>query len=334
MKTINWGIIATGHIASRFARDFLLLRNAKLLAVGSRKLSRARAFALNHNIPEYYGSYQSLVNNKDIDAVYIATPHSLHRDNTVLALKAGKSVLCEKPFAINAKEALDMIKLARKKNLFLMEAMWARFNPALVKLREILAKRLIGDILHLRADFGFYAKYKRNHRLFNPDLGGGALLDVGVYPVSLSSMVFGTPVNVKSTAVFGKTGIDKQNSIILVHPKNKIAQLSSAIRLDTDREAFIAGTKGSIKLDASWHRSLKITVMTKKRNDKVYEFGEKSNGLHNETLHVMNCIRSGKTESNIMSLNESLSIMKTLDKIRSQWNLIYPMEKQIYMNNL
>ncbi len=327
MKTINWGIIATGYIASRFAREFSLLKNAKLLAVGSRKLSRARSFALKYNIPKYYGSYQLLVNDRDIDAVYVATPHSLHRDNTILALKAGKFVLCEKPFAINAKEALDMIKLARKKNLFLMEAMWARFNPALVKLREILAKRLIGDILHLRADFGFYAKYKPKHRLFNPNLGGGALLDVGVYPISLSSMVLGTPINIKSTAVFGKTGIDKQNSIILEYPKNKIAQLSSAIRIDTDREAYIAGTKGSIKLDASWHRSLKVTVMIRKKNDIIYNFDEKCNGLHNETLHMMNCIRFGKRESNIMSLDESLSIMKIMDKIRAQWNLVYPMEK-------
>ncbi len=327
MKIINWGIIATGHIASRFAREFSLLKNAKLLAVGSRKLSRARSFALKYNIPKYYGSYQLLVNDKDIDAVYVATPHSLHRDNTILALKAGKYVLCEKPFAINAKEALDMIKLARKKNLFLMEAMWARFNPALVKLREIVAKRLIGDILHLRADFGFYAKYKPKHRLFNPNLGGGALLDVGVYPISLSSMVLGTPINIKSTAVFGKTGIDKQNSIILEYPKNKIAQLSSAIRIDTDREAYIAGTKGSIKLDASWHRSLKVTVMIRKKNDIIYNFDEKCNGLHNETLHMMNCIRFGKRESNVMSLDESLSIMKIMDKIRAQWNLVYPMEK-------
>ncbi len=327
MKIINWGIIATGHIASRFAREFSLLKNAKLLAVGSRKLSRARSFALKYNIPKYYGSYQLLVNDRDIDAIYVATPHSLHRDNTILALKAGKSVLCEKPFAINAKEALDMIKLARKKNLFLMEAMWARFNPALVKLREILAKRLIGNILHLRADFGFYAKYKPKHRLFNPNLGGGALLDVGVYPISLSSMVLGTPINIKSTAVFGKTGIDKQNSIILEYPKNKIAQLSSAIRIDTDREAYIAGTKGSIKLDASWHRSLKVTVMIRKKNDIIYDFDEKCNGLHNETLHMMNCIRFGKRESNIMSLDESLSIMKIMDKIRAQWNFVYPMEK-------
>lgn len=327
MKVINWGIIATGYVASRFAREFSLLKNAKLLAVGSRKLSRARSFALKYNIPKYYGSYQLLVNDRDIDAIYVATPHSLHKDNTILALKAGKSVLCEKPFAINAKEALDMIKLARKKNLFLMEAMWARFNPALVKLREILAKRLIGDILHLRADFGFYAKYKPKHRLFNPNLGGGALLDVGVYPISLSSMVLGTPINIKSTAVFGKTGIDKRNSIILEYPKNKIAQLSSAIRIDTDREAYIAGTKGSIKLDASWHRSLKVTVMIRKKNDIIYDFDEKCNGLHNETLHMMNCIRFGKRESNIMSLDESLSIMKIMDKIRAQWNFVYPMEK-------
>ncbi len=327
MKTINWGIIATGHIASRFARECSLLKNTKLLAVGSRKMSRARAFALKYNIPKYYGSYQLLVDNSDIDAVYIATPHSLHRANTILALKAGKSVLCEKPFAINAKEALDMIKLARKKNLFLMEAMWARFNPALVKLREILAKRLIGDVLHLRADFGFFAKHKTNHRLFNPNLGGGALLDVGVYPISLSSMVLGNPINIKCTAVFGKTGIDKQNSIILEYPENKIAQLSSAIQIDTDREAYIAGTKGSIKLDASWHRSLKVTVMVRKKNSIIYNFDEKCNGLHNETLHMMNCIRFGKKESNIMSLDESLSIMKTMDKIRALWNFVYPMEK-------
>ena len=196
----------------------------------------------------------------------------------------------------------------------------------MVKLREILAQKLIGEILHLRADFGFYAKYNPKHRLYNPNLGGGALLDVGVYPISLSSMVLGTPINVKSTTIFGETGIDEQNSIILEYPKNKIAQLSSAIRIDTDREAYIAGTKGSIKLDASWHRSLKVTVMIRKKNDIIYNFDEKSNGLKNETLHMMNCIRFGKRESNIMSLDETLSIMKIMDKIRAQWDLVYPME--------
>ncbi|MDR4506282.1 MAG: Gfo/Idh/MocA family oxidoreductase [Candidatus Scalindua sp.] len=327
MKIINWGIIATGHIASRFAREFPSVKNARLYAVGSRKLSRARSFALKYNIPKYYGSYQSLVNDIDIDAVYVATPHNLHRDNTISALKAGKSVLCEKPFAINALEALDMVTLARKKNLFLMEAMWARFNPALVKLQQILGKRLIGEVLHLRADFGFFAKYNPVHRLFNPYLGGGALLDVGVYPLSLASMIFGNPINIKSAAAFGKTGVDEQNSILLEYQKNKIAQLSSAIILDTDREAHIAGTKGSIKLDASWHRSLKVTVMIRDKNDIIYEFDEKHNGLHHEVLHMMNCIRSGKKESTIMSLDESLSIMKTMDTIRAQWNLTYPMEK-------
>lgn len=325
-NTIKWGIIATGNIANKFARQFKNVKNGKLIAVGSRKLETAKSFADKYKIKKYYGSYAELVNDSEVDAVYIATPNNLHMENTLSALNAGKHVLCEKPFAINAEELEKMILLARKNNIFLMEAMWMRFNKSIVKLRELLKKNIIGDIITIKSDFGFFSPFEPEHRLFNPELGGGALLDIGIYPISLTFMILGKPDSIKSYAYLGKTGVDEQNVIIFKYNSGQMAQLSSGFRCDTDRETYIFGAKGFIKLDAAWHRSEKIIINIRDKKPEEINFDSNSHGLNYETEHMIDCINNGKLESDIISLDESLQIMKTMDKIRFEWNFKYPNE--------
>ena len=192
MKT-RWGILGTGNIANKFAEDLSLVPEADLLAVASRTQESAEKFADLYNIPQRYSSYQKLAESSDIDVVYISTIHPLHKENSLICLKNGKAVLCEKPFTLNSKEAEELIKYARTNKIFLMEAMWNRYLPSLKKLSQLLSENVIGDILQLTADFSLQFQYDPKHRLFDPELGGGALLDLGIYPVSFSSMIFGPP---------------------------------------------------------------------------------------------------------------------------------------------
>lgn len=210
-KEIRWGILAPGSIAHKFVRGLELLEDAKVVAVGSRSIGRAETFAQQYGIAKAYGSYEELASDPDIDIVYVATPHSAHKECALLCLKAGKAVLCEKPFTVNTKEAEEVIQYARESKLFLMEAMWIRYLPVIIKVREWLYKGVIGEVKMLKADFGFRIEWNPEGRLLNPALAGGALLDAGIYPVSFASMVFGKqPVEIKSMSYIGTTGVDEQ----------------------------------------------------------------------------------------------------------------------------
>lgn len=223
MTRTRWGIIGTGNIASQFARGLALLDDAELVAVGSRTAESAHEFGERFGARTRHASYADLASDPDVDAVYIATPHPLHLENTLLGLEAGKAVLCERPFAINAHQAEVMIATARKRGVFLMEAMWTRFLPHMVRLREIVASGAIGELRMLQADFGFRTSFNPQGRLFDPALGGGALLDVGIYPISLASMLLGTPTRVTSMAHLGATGVDEQSAIILGYGGGQLA---------------------------------------------------------------------------------------------------------------
>lgn len=323
---IRWGILGTGKIARQFAAGLKYLPDASLMAVGSRTAESAEAFGKEYAAPHRHARYETLVSDPEVDVIYVATPHSCHRENTLLALAAGKAVLCEKPFTINAREAEEVITLARTKKLFLMEAMWTRCFPLMLKLRELLASNAIGEVRTLTADFGFRAEYHEEERLFNPAVGGGALLDVGVYPVSLASMIFGTPTRIVSQARLGKTGVDEEAAIILVHDQGQLAVLSTAIRLETPQEAIIMGTTGRIRIHSPWWRPAAMTVSREGRSDEIMEFPFAGNGYQFEAAEVMRCLRAGKLESDVMPLNETLRIMQTLDSIRAQWGLRYPMD--------
>ncbi len=325
-STICWGILGTGSIAHKFAEGLKAVPDATLLAVGSRTIESANRFADAFDAPHRYPSYEALAHDSDVDAIYVATPHVFHAENTILCLEAGKAVLCEKPFAINAAQALSMINTARSKGIFLMEAMWTRFLPVLVKFRELLDEGAIGEPRMLFADFGFTAPVNPKARLFNLTLGGGALLDVGVYPISLSSMVFGTPVHITSSAHLGSTGVDEQSAYLLTGPSGQLSLLSSAIRTQTTHAATLMGTNGMITIRPPWWRPVALTLSRPGKSDETFNLPFEATGYNCEAAHVGDCLRAGKLESSIMPLDESLSIMRTLDAIRASWGLKYPGE--------
>ncbi|MEK7674480.1 MAG: Gfo/Idh/MocA family oxidoreductase [Verrucomicrobiota bacterium] len=323
---IRWGILGTGMIARQFAAGLKALPDAQLAAIGSRSRESAVSFAGQFSVPRAHATYEGLVNDPEINVVYVATPHSCHKENTLLALAAGKAVLCEKPFAINATEAEEAICFARHQQLFLMEAMWTRFFPLMEKLRELLRSGAIGEARLLTADFGFRSEVQEEERLFAPACGGGALLDVGVYPVSLASMVFGAPQRIAGLASMGRTGVDEESAVLLAHAGGQLAVLTSAIRVETPQEAVIMGTNGRVRIHRPWWRPTALTLTRDSGEEETLQFPPAANGYQYEAAAVMQCLREGKLESEIMPLAETLSIMKTLDAIRAQWGLKYPME--------
>lgn len=326
-KKIKWGILGPGNIAHKFATGFEAVEEGELYAVGSRTIENANAFADEFNIPKRYGSYEELVADPDVDAIYVATPHPFHREHTILSLDAGKAVLCEKPMAVNALEAQEMVDCARENNVFLMEAMWTRFLPIFLKVEEWIFQDLIGDVRMLSADFGFRAGFNPKSRLFNPELAGGALLDVGVYTINLASFVFGgkVPSKISSMAHLGNSGIDEQSSMILGYDEGQMAVLYTAVRTNTKHEAFIMGTEGSITIPSFWNATSAILKIDGEEEQRV-DIPHLANGYCFEIEEVNRCIKEGKTQSNRMSWEESISIMQTMDKIRDQWGLKYPME--------
>lgn len=325
-QKIRWGILATGGIAHVFAADLKLLENAELVAVGSRSPENAEKFANDFDIPLRFGSYEELAACSEVDAVYIATPHPFHKENAILCLNAGKAVLCEKPFAMNAIEAREMIAAARANNVFLMEAMWVRFTPLFQKVKSWLKDELIGDVRYLQSDFGFRSDKGFESRVFNPNLGGGALLDVGVYPISFASYVFDRqPATIKTSGYFGKSGVDEQGSFIFEYDSNKTASIFSANTLETKRESIIFGTNGFIHIYGPWNQ-LRHVCITIGDKEIIEEFPLLGRGYTYQAIEVMDCLAKGKTESDILTLDETLTIMETMDSIRAQWNFKYPME--------
>ncbi len=323
--TINWGILGPGSIAHQFATGLQSVSDAKLLSVGSRSQEKADAFADKFSAPKRHASYEALAADPDVHAIYIATPHPLHKDAALLCLEHGKAVLCEKPFTVNAKEAEEVIASARAKDLFVMEAMWSRFFPAMGHVRKLLADGAIGEPLMLQADFGFRAGVDPNSRLFSPAMAGGGLLDVGVYVVSLSSMIFGTPSQIAGVANLGETGVDELAAISLLHPGGQVSALTTGIRVNTPQDAVILGSEGSIKLHAPWWKLTKITVNAGGKSEEI-DLPYEGQGMNYEAAEVGNCLRAGKNESDILPWAETLSVMKMLDTLRGQWGLKYPME--------
>jgi predicted dehydrogenase len=259
-NTIRWGILGTGFIAGEFVRGLQFLPGAKVGAVGSRTLNKAQEFAHRFAVPQAYGSYEELVSDRTVDVIYIATPHSRHRDDCILCLEAGKPILCEKPFTINAREAREVIDLARQKQLFCMEAMWMRFLPIIQQVRQMIRSGAIGEICTLTADFGYPAVLQPDNRFFNLKLGGGALLDRGVYPLSLAFHLLGTPSNITSQANIGKTGVDEQSAILLTYPQGELAILSASLQTYATNEAVIAGKKGQIRIYAPFYRPTRLSI--------------------------------------------------------------------------
>jgi len=323
---IRWGILSTGNIARQFARALTYVPDAELLAVGSRDLATAITFAKEFGVPRRHGSYAALAADPDVDVVYVATPHPFHKEKALLCLEAGKAVLCEKPFTMNAREAEELIAAARRKRVFLMEAMWSRFIPAMVKARDLLRAGAIGAVHMLQADFGFRAFFDPKNRFFAPELGGGALLDVGVYCVSLASMTFGAPSRVAAMAQMAKTGVDELSAMILGYDGGQLAVLSTALNTQTTCDAIFLGADGRLRIHNPWFKAEKLTLSRQGKADEVIEIPCEGNGYNYEVVEVQNCLRAGKIESETLPLDECLAIIRTMDQIRAQWGLKYPME--------
>lgn len=325
-QTIRWGILAPGSISRAFAEALKVSEGAELVAVGSRDLARAQKFASEFGATKAYGSYEELAADPEVDAIYIGTPHAFHEDNTVMCLQQGKHVLCEKALALNAGQVERMITVARREDLLLMEAMWTRFLPAMIRVRELVAEGAIGVPRILNADFGFYAQFDPQSRLFNPALGGGTLLDIGIYPLSLAYMLFGEPVDVASFATLGQTGVDEESAILLHHRGGELAVLNAAFTVDTPREAVIQGTEGSIRIHKPFWACSRITIEKNGGRSETFEFPFRGGGYAYEAEAFMDLIREGKRDSDIMPLQESLAIMRIMDGLRAEWGVRYPGE--------
>lgn len=326
-QPIRWGILACGGIATKFADDLVYVTNGHLAAVASRDLSRAEAFARRYSpTVKAYGSYEEMLASGEIDVVYIASPHGLHYEHTLLCLEAGIPVLCEKAFAINSGQVDRMVAKAQEKNLFLMEALWTRFHPSIAKLQALLASGVIGDIVHLVADFGFKAEYKEEARWFNPHLTGGSLLDIGIYPLFISKLVLGEPLTLKATGVMAPTGVDMNCSIATSYASGATASLFSTFAAQTDTTCTIYGTLGKIFMHGRFHETKGMTLTVYDGEETVFETERKGWGYSYEADAVQEDLRAGRTQNAWMTHQFSQELMRLLDQIRSQIGLIYPNE--------
>jgi predicted dehydrogenase len=322
---IRWGVVGPGAIATGFAEAMQQTDGGTIVAVASRSAERALAFGDRFAIPTRYGDYEALAADPDVDVVYVATPQSRHEPDTLTLLRAGKHVLCEKPFALNARQGNRMVAEARERGLFLMEAIWSRYLPAYRSLVDVIADGRIGEPLLVEADFGFRRPLEPAHRLFDLALGGGALLDLGIYPIQLCSLVLGSPDHVVADGVVGVTGVDEVNAAVLHYPGERLGVIKSAIRLGMSCTARISGTDGWIDLPAFMHCPSSLTVTTSDGSERL-DASYKGNGLRFEIEEVHRCLSEGLVESPIMPLDETLELAATLDDIRAQLGVVYPGE--------
>ena len=315
-ESVRWGIMGTGGIADVFARDLKLTDSGTVAAVGSRGRDSADRFADRLGIDTRHGSYADLARDPGIDVVYVATPHPMHHDNALLALHAGKPVLVEKPFTMNAAEARDLVQAARDRGLFLMEAMWTRFLPHIRHVRELLPR--LGEIVTVIADHGQWFAQDAGFRLFAPDLGGGALLDLGIYPVSFASMVLGTPSRIVSMSHPAFTGVDAQTSMLLGYDSGAHAVLNCTLRAVTPTMAAIVGTAARIEIDGPFYAPASFTLIPRDGEPARFEYTDVGRGLRYQADEVALRLAAGETESPIMPLDETISIMATMDEVLDQ----------------
>ncbi|MBB2182473.1 Gfo/Idh/MocA family oxidoreductase [Lachnospiraceae bacterium MD1] len=327
MKVVKWGIIGPGSIASSFATALASMEHTEITAVASRSIDRAKEFAERFHVKKAYGSYEELVNDPEIDVVYIGTPHSEHKAHAALCISNKKSVLCEKPITINQEDAKYLINLAREHRVFLMEAMWTKFLPVTKTVKQWLNDKVIGEIKYMNISFGFQNAFDAKSRLFNPDLAGGALLDVGIYPISYAIHLMGKlPDQVVGSAYLGKSNVDEMNVISFVYNEGVMASLSSAISTNTGCYAVIIGDKGRIEVPEFYGADTAMRYDEQGTLVERFHHKHPSNGYVYEAEEVNRCIREGKMESDIIPLRDTLDIMKIMDDLRSSWGLQYPQE--------
>lgn len=326
-RKIRWGILGTGHIAHQFVQDLRLIPDAQVLAVGSRTRERAEAFGAEFGIPHRHAGYEGLAADAEVDIVYVATPNALHRENMLMCLEAGRAVLCEKPFTLNAAEAEEVLTVARAQRRFVMEGMWTRFFPAWRQVREWLADGKIGEARLVKADVCFRRPFDPARRNYVLNLGGGALLDLGVYPLALAQMVFGAePVGITGCAAIGVTGVDEQSGYLLRYAGGQMALLGASLQTEAGQQAEIAGTLGRIVVPHPWSRPERADLFRQGDEGQTFESPRTGRGFVYEAQEAMLRLREGECESPWMSWADTLQIMQTADTLRRTWGLRYPGE--------
>lgn len=324
-RPVRWGILATGGIARSFAEDLALEPGCEVVAVGSRSQASAEEFGDKFGVPHRHASYQALAEDPDVDVVYVSTPHPGHHAAALLAINAGKAVLVEKPFAMDAAQAGEMIQAARARGTFLMEAMWTRFLPHIARMREVLAAGTLGDVVYLTAEHGQWFAEDPRFRLFAPDLGGGALLDLGIYPVSFANLVLGAPARITAVSDRAFTGVDATTSMIFQYHSGAHAVLTTTLRAASACPAAIYGTAARIEIGGRFYTPTTFRVIGRdgaelERFDQPYA----GRGLRGEAAEAARCLRAGLLESPLMPLDETYQIMHVMDEVRRQIGLFYP----------
>ena len=314
MKTIKWGIIGLGKIANKFATDLAIVNNAELVAVASRSQENADKFAKKFNIEKAYNSYESLVKDIEVEAVYIATPHSFHKEHSILCLQNKKAVLCEKPFAMNLYEVTEMIAVAKENDVLLMEALWTYFLPHYQYVLDIVKTQKFGKLKELNADFGFISNYDEESRLIKKELGGGSLLDIGIYPIFAALSTLGNPKKIEAKATFFENGVDAKCNMIFNY-KNAKANLKSTLLENTPTEAIFTFDDAVVKINTMFHQPSTVTII-KDDKEEILDFGYKTIGYNFEMEHFNQLIRENKKESDIMTFEFSKNLMNTLDEVR------------------
>ncbi|MEU2118013.1 Gfo/Idh/MocA family oxidoreductase [Streptomyces sp. NPDC016459] len=326
-QIIRWGILATGGMAAAFTEDLLREPGAQVAAVGSRSEAAARQFAQRYGIPQAYGSWHELAADPEVDVVYVATPHANHVAAATACLEAGKPVLCEKPFALSGHQARLLTELATEQGLFLMEAMWTYVHPLVRRVVELVADGAIGEIRALHAHFGGRVTVPPEHRLWDPATGGGALLDLGTYPVSFAHLLLGAPESVAAHARLSPQGVDEQTGILLGHSGGAMAVLSCSLLADDERRAVVYGTAGRIEIPADFYNPSALVLHRDGHEPQTYTAPpQRGNGYGHQAREVMRCLRSGLTESPLVPLAGTLAVMDTLDAVRARIGVRYPGE--------
>ncbi|MDX1362639.1 Gfo/Idh/MocA family protein [Arenibacter latericius] len=316
-QKIRWGIIGLGNIAHSFVKDLALVEDAVISAVASRGAEKAKVFAEEYRVPLAFGSYEELLECEEVDVVYIATPHSLHANLSIMAMDLGKHVLCEKPLGMDKREVERMISSAKKNKVFLMEALWSRFNPAIRKVKSLVESGEIGNVTYLHADFAFYAMDRDlQGRVLNPKLGGGSLLDIGIYPIFLAYLLLGKPDEILSTSDFHTNGAEIQTSMIFKYPHTH-AILYSGFNSKSEMTVQIAGEKGTIVIPNRWHQAQGYRI-NKENEEKVFNLPTHGKGYFYEIEEVHTCLAEGKIESDLWSHQNSLDLIGLMDTVRNQ----------------
>ncbi len=322
-KNYRWGILGAGRIAAKFCDALCFVEGSEVYAVASRNIENAKEYATKYNATKFYNNYDDLIKDENIDIIYIATPHPFHYEQTMRCLQNNKAVLCEKPMSLSGKQTSEMIAMAQEKKLFLMEGMWTACMPFIGKIKSIIEEDVIGDVQYMNADFGFAAPVDYDGRLYNKTLGGGSILDVGIYPVFFATLILGEPFSIKSLSKTSMTGVDEYANMILQYPNGATAHLLSSIIFNTPIEAEIIGTKGSIKIKNPWFKATNFSVHLNNGSTENFSIPHLCNGFEHEIKEVMHCLGEGLLQSNQMPHKLTSSTSKILDEVLRQAGVFY-----------